>query len=234
MQRSKLSLKQTLKSQQPSVEAGGGGGGIGKKVINGGGGGGDEDDDDEYFEEDDGEDPNESKWWHKVPLTQLYDAATVRAVLSVRILWFALLLVHDSFRKNQQPLLSVLALFDDGERCTLPSLQPKSMNSSQRRRCAGVVHYCGGIAVVPTDACRHAVLLFSSMGPVSYHAGKMHRLILSTFMHLSSGAWCEPLIGPCAGSIYGSSSCVSTLRSVLQRPLRRYIHVASSVQRSDV
>jgi hypothetical protein len=84
MEKSKLSLKQNLTSRQPSLEVGGGGGGIGNKVINGGGGGGDDDDDDEYFQEDDGEDPNESKWWHKVPLKQLYDAATVRAVLSVR------------------------------------------------------------------------------------------------------------------------------------------------------
>ena len=104
MEKSKLSLKQTMKSRQPSLEAGGGGGGIGNKVINGGGGGGDDDDDDEYFQEDDGEDPNESKWWHKVPLKQLYDAASVRAVLSVRFLQLALDRGSSSPRTNLQPV----------------------------------------------------------------------------------------------------------------------------------
>lgn len=84
MERSKLSLTQKQTSKSPSLEEGGGGGGIGKKIHNGGGGGGDDDDDDEYFEEGDGEDPDDTTWWHKVPLQKLYDAATVRAVLSVR------------------------------------------------------------------------------------------------------------------------------------------------------
>lgn len=84
MERSKLSLTQKQTSKSPSLEEGGGGGGIGKKIHNGGGGGGDDDDDDEYFEEGDGEDPDDTKWWHRVPLDKLYDAATVRAVLSVR------------------------------------------------------------------------------------------------------------------------------------------------------
>eukprot|EP00892_Ulva_mutabilis_P004490 jgi/Ulvmu1/2412/UM133_0013.1 len=82
MERSKLSLTQKQTSKSPSLEEGGGGGGIGKKIHNGGGGGGDDDDDDEYFEEGDGEDPDDGKWWHRVPLDKLYDAATVRAVLS--------------------------------------------------------------------------------------------------------------------------------------------------------
>jgi hypothetical protein len=84
MEKSKLSLKQTTVQKGPKLSDAGGGGGIGKKIVNGGGGGGDDDDDDDYFNEGDDEDDDDSKWWHRVPLKQLYDAASVKAVLSVR------------------------------------------------------------------------------------------------------------------------------------------------------
>lgn len=100
MERSKLSLTQKQTSKSPSLEEGGGGGGIGKKIHNGGGGGGDDDDDDEYFEEGDGEDPDDTKWWHKVPLDKLYDAATVRAVLSVRLALSACMVCCNYFTRT--------------------------------------------------------------------------------------------------------------------------------------
>jgi hypothetical protein len=84
MEKAKLSFKQTVKQEGPSIAEAGGGGGIGKKIFNGGdGGGGDDDDDDDYFQEGDGDNEgDDSVWWHKVPLSQLYDAITVKAVLS--------------------------------------------------------------------------------------------------------------------------------------------------------
>lgn len=83
MEKSKLSFQQQQVSKSPKLDEGGGGGDIGNKIFNGGGGDGDDGDDDDYFNEDgDGDEGDEGKWWHKVPLKQLYDAATVRAVLS--------------------------------------------------------------------------------------------------------------------------------------------------------
>jgi hypothetical protein len=84
MEKAKLSFKQTVKQQVPSIAEAGGGGGIGKKIFNGGdGGGGDDDDDDDYFQGGDGDgEGDDSVWWHRVPLSQLYDAITVKAVLA--------------------------------------------------------------------------------------------------------------------------------------------------------
>jgi len=86
MQKSKLSLSQKQTTSAPKIDDAGGGGGLGKGIFNGGGGDDDDDDDDDYEPEDDGEGEGEAEgmWWHKTPLQQLYDAANVRAVLSVR------------------------------------------------------------------------------------------------------------------------------------------------------
>ena len=114
MQKGKLSLTQEQKSFTPKMDDAGGGGGIGKGNLNSGGGGDDDDDDDDYENEegDEGEDGPEGLWWHKTPLTQLYDQANVRAVLSVRIcldphLYRSLTCVPAMYRTHLQALLQV-------------------------------------------------------------------------------------------------------------------------------
>ena len=85
LERSKMSFKQRQSNKgEAELDTGSGGGDIGKIADIGGDGGGDDDDDDDDYTPDDEDGGDDGRWWHRVPLKQLYDTASVQAVLSVR------------------------------------------------------------------------------------------------------------------------------------------------------
>ena len=88
LQRSKLNLTQKVRQVEPKLDNSGGDGGMGKGIFNGGGGdGGDGDDDDWFdnFEDGDGDGDGDGKSWIRAVVAQLYDEASINAVLSE---WF--------------------------------------------------------------------------------------------------------------------------------------------------
>jgi len=88
LQRSKLNLTQRVRQVEPKLDNSGGDGGMGKGIFNGGGGdGGDGDDDDWFdnFEDGDGDGDGDGKSWIRAVVAQLYDEASINAVLSE---WF--------------------------------------------------------------------------------------------------------------------------------------------------
>eukprot|EP00270_Netrium_digitus_P005412 TRINITY_DN1710_c0_g1_i1.p1 TRINITY_DN1710_c0_g1~~TRINITY_DN1710_c0_g1_i1.p1 ORF type:complete len:622 (-),score=207.16 TRINITY_DN1710_c0_g1_i1:239-2104(-) len=82
LERSKLELSTQQTKTSPQVDLGGGGGNTGNKNFHGGGDGGDDGgDDDDYFGEDDGDDGDEDGILRKIAIVELFDRATVEAVL---------------------------------------------------------------------------------------------------------------------------------------------------------
>lgn len=82
MERSKLSLKQEVRSTGPKLDDGMGGGGIGKGIFNGGGGDGGDGDDDDYFNEfGDGDGDGDGDGFFRRVFQELYDAKAINAVL---------------------------------------------------------------------------------------------------------------------------------------------------------
>jgi hypothetical protein len=86
LQRSKLDLKQEVRTSAPKLDDGMGGGGIGKGLFNGGGGDGGDGDDDDYFNEfGDGDEGGDGDGFFRRVLGELYDARSISAVLEE---WF--------------------------------------------------------------------------------------------------------------------------------------------------
>ncbi|KAK9826747.1 hypothetical protein WJX81_004762 [Elliptochloris bilobata] len=84
--RSKLDLAKEVKTVEPRVDNSGGGGNNGKSIFNGGGGGDDGGDDDDYFDNfDDGEGNGDGDGFFRAVLAQLYDEASINAVMQE---WF--------------------------------------------------------------------------------------------------------------------------------------------------
>ena len=86
LQRSKLNLTQKVRQVEPKLDNSGGDGGMGKGIFNGGGGDGGDGDDDDWFDNfEDGDGEGGDKSWIRAVVTQLYDEASINAVLSE---WF--------------------------------------------------------------------------------------------------------------------------------------------------
>jgi hypothetical protein len=81
MQRSKLSVGQTIKESSAKLDDGMGGGGIGKGIFNGGGGDGGDDDDDDDFADGEGDDEGDGEGFFRRVFQELYDARAIAAVL---------------------------------------------------------------------------------------------------------------------------------------------------------
>lgn len=84
LERSKLDRRQKVQTQEPKLSNDGGGGGIGNKIFNGGGGDGDDGDDDDYFNFDGGDGDGDESFW-RTAVGELYDEASLKAVLGE---WF--------------------------------------------------------------------------------------------------------------------------------------------------
>lgn len=87
LQKQNLDLTQKQQTLQPRTDDSGGGGDNGKSINNGGGGDGDDGDDDDYFDEgdDDGDGDEESIFTTRNVLPELFDKATIEAVMAE---WF--------------------------------------------------------------------------------------------------------------------------------------------------
>lgn len=85
LEKSKLSMKQEVRTVEPKLDQDGGGGNNGKNIFNGGGGEGGDDDDDDYFNFDDGDGDGGSEGFFRTVLKQLYDENSIKAVLQE---WF--------------------------------------------------------------------------------------------------------------------------------------------------
>lgn len=86
LEKSKLDLSSAQTKSTPQIDLGGGGGNIGKGIGFGGGDGGDDDgDDDDYFGEDDGDDGGEDGFIRRGIIAEVFDRASVEAVLQE---WF--------------------------------------------------------------------------------------------------------------------------------------------------
>jgi hypothetical protein len=84
IERSKLDMSQKVQTMEPKVSNDGGGGNNGNKIFNGGGGDGGDDDDDDYFNFEDGDGDGDDGFFRTV-VQQLYDEASINAVLAE---WF--------------------------------------------------------------------------------------------------------------------------------------------------